>query len=248
MRRKKGLFAVGAIALFFLIAVTSMAHAAIRFEENDSTKIHRLHVFMNHGMIMFLDGINMKMVADMGMSPAIDPKASAYAVRNMKIGRKIIEMGLKGEQYKFLVELGFEDHPLMKTARELGETMLELVDLLESMKINQMAGEMIDLHHMHLLINEGVESVVQGSNMIMLTLLSSIPQIDQFLQNHGRNMVKDGRAVILDMFESDVYERLKAKETSLAEDSFVNQTKRCVNLSLKIVDIISRMEMIKGVP
>jgi hypothetical protein len=246
MRRGKGSFAVGVVALVVILAVTSTAKAAFRLEDDESTKIHRLHVLMNHGMIMFLDGINTKMIADMGMSPAIDPKAAAYSVRHMKMGRKIVEMGLHGELYEFLVELGFKEHPLMVTARELGENMLELMDVLESMKVDQMADEMMDMHHMHLLANEGLEDVVQGSNMIMATLLSSIPEIDQFLQNHGRNMVKDGRAVIEDMIASETYINLKQKEKTPGENSFASQTKRCADLSLKIADILSRMEIEKS--
>ena len=155
-------------------------------------------------------------------------------------------MGQHGELYEFLVELGFKEHPLMVTARELGETMLELMDVLESMKMDQMDDEMMDMHHMHLLINEGLEDVVQGSNMIMATLLSSIPEIDQFLQNHGRNMVKDGRAIIVGMIESETYMNLKQKEKTPGENSFASQTKRCADLSLKIADILSRMEIEKS--
>jgi hypothetical protein len=112
--------------------------------------------------------------------------------------------------------------------------------------MDQMTDEMMDMHHMHLLINEGLADVVQGANMIMTTLLSSIPEIDQFLQNHGRNMVKDGRAVIEDMIASETYMNLKQNEKIPGENYFVSQTKKCADLSLKIADILSRMEIEKS--
>ena len=87
MRRYSELITV-AVTLVLLLAVTSTTHAAFRLEEDESAKIHRLHVLMNHGMIMFLDGVNTKMISDMGMSPAIDPKAAAYSARHMNMGKK----------------------------------------------------------------------------------------------------------------------------------------------------------------
>lgn len=231
------------LMLLFTVVLSGAAHADIRLQDDDSSRIHRLHVLMNHGLIMFLDGINLLMVADMKMSPAFDEMTADYAKRNMAKGKKDIEQALAGDHMEILVEQGFEDHPLMKAAKDMGRTMLELVYLLEDMEMDQFVSKHMDLHHMHLLLNKGLKDVASGSNMIMATLLSSIPQVDQYLQMHGRNMIKDGRALIVGITQSDAYRRLQGKPDSPGGDRLVRQTKQCVDLSLRIVDILARMEM-----
>jgi len=236
------------LALFFAawFAVAPVAFAQIRTTEDDSMRIHRLHMLMNHGLIMFLDGINLKMVSNMKMTTSFDEQSEGYASKGMEEGRKAIELALSGEQNEILVEQGFGDHPLMKTARELGSTMLDLLTLLEKMEMEMMTNETMEIHHMHLLLNKGLENVAQGSNMIMATLLGSIPQIDQYLENQGWIMVKEGKTLIADITQSESYRKIQKTEGSSGESgesTLFAQTRQCADLSLKIADILSRMNI-----
>jgi hypothetical protein len=233
------------ITLFLsvLLASSPVAYAQFRTTDDDSMRIHRLHVLMNHGLIMFLDGIDLRMISNMQMSTTFDEQSEEYAAHSMKKGRKAIELALRGEQNEILVEQGFGDHPLMKTARELGDTMLDLLTVLEKMETGQMTSEAMEVHHMHLLLNRGLENVAQGSNMIMSTLLGSIPQIDQYLENQGWIMVKEGKTLIADVTQSAPYKRIQKTEGSPGEDPLFAQTRQCAELSLKIADILSRMSV-----
>lgn len=235
------------LSFVLILAVTILlpptASAQIRtFEEDDSSKIHRLHVLMNHGLIMFLDGINLRMISSMRMSPQVDYRTETFALHNIRKGEKAIETALTGDQMQILVEQGFGDHPLMRTAVELGETMLKLVEVLQEMDMEVTNQNLMDLHHMHLLTNKGLMNIAQGSNMIMATLLASIPQIDMYLANHGRNMAKEGRALIVEISGSSKYKELLK---SSGNEQFVAQRKQCTDLSLKIADILARMQMWK---
>jgi hypothetical protein len=243
MRRVKLLSIFLALFLGVLLASSPTANAQIRNTEDDSTKIHRLHVLMNQGLIMFLDGIDMKMISNMKMSTSFDLKSEEYASQSMNKGRYAIELALRGEQNEILVEQGFGNHPLMKTARELGEAMLDLLTVLEKMEMGQMTSETMEIHHMHLLLNRGLEDVAQGSNMIMTTLLTSIPQIDQYLENQGWIMVKEGKTLIAEVIESKTYRRILKADNTSSENSLYVQTRKCADLSLKIADIISRMNI-----
>jgi hypothetical protein len=243
MRQRVFYIGVPVMAILLLLSFPLKAVAQIRQMEDDSTRIHRLHVLMNQGLIMFLDGIDLKMVSNMKMSTSFDEKSQQYASRSMEKGRKAIELALRGEQNEILVEQGFGDHPLMKTARELGNTMLALLTVLEKMEMGQMTSETMDIHHMHFLLNKGLEDVAQGSNMIMVTLLSSIPQIDQYLENQGWVMVKEGKTLIAEVTQSEPYRRLQKTEGSSNENPLFAQTRQCADLSLQIADIISRMNI-----
>lgn len=242
---RQGAFTTGVMILAVLLLVTLPLKSSgqIRKTEDDSSRIHRLHVLMNQGLIMFLDGIDMKMVSKMKMSTSFDANSTEYALKSMERGRKAIELALRGEQNEILIEQGLGDHPLMKTARELGETMLDLVAVLEKMEMGQMTSEAMEIHHMHLLLNRGLEDVAQGSNMIMVTLLASIPQIDEYLENQGWIMVKEGKTLLAEVTRSDIYRRILETEGTSIENPFYVQTRKCADLSLKIADILSRMNI-----
>jgi hypothetical protein len=101
-------------------------------------------------------------------------------------------------------------------------------------------------------MNQGLIMFLDGidikmvSNMIIFTLLASIPQIDEYLENQGWIMVKEGRTLIAEVTRSDIYRRiLETEGTSLDNPIFV-QTRNCAELSLKIVDILSRMKLEMG--
>lgn len=243
MNKMKRIVITLAAVSTLLFAASSVTTAQLRQADDDSLKIHRLHVLMNQGLIMFLDGLDLKMVANMNMSTTFDAESKRYASSGMEKGRQAIELALNGEQNEILVEQGFGDHPLMKTARELGETMLDLIALLEKMEMRQDTSETMEIHHMHLLLNRGLESVAQGSNMIMVTLLSSIPLIDQYLENQGWLMVKEGKTLIADVTRSEAYKKILKAENTSDENSLFSQTRQCADLSLAIADILSRMNV-----
>ena len=242
MRHK--IFSIGIPVAAVLLLFSFHFNAGAQFIQRDdgSARIHRLHVLMNHGLIMFLDGVNLKMIFDMKMSTSFEAKSEEYASHGMEKGRNAIELALRGEQNEILVEQGFGDHPLMKTARELGDTMLDLLLVLEKMELGRATSETMEIHHMHLLLNKGLESVAQGSNMIMASLLASIPQIDQYLENQGWIMMKEGKTLIADVAQSEPYKRIQQTESSRDEALFA-QTRQCADLSLKIADILSRMNI-----
>ena len=244
MKITKRLVITLAAVLTLLFAASSVTTAQLRqADDDDSAKIHRLHVLMNQGLIMFLDGLDLKMVSNMNMSTTFDDESEKYAAHSMEKGRKAIELALNGEQNEILLEQGFGNHPLMKTARELGKTMLELISVLEKMEMGKSTNETMEIHHMHLLLNRGLENVAQGSNMIMVTLLSSIPQIDQYFENQGWTMVKEGKTLIAEVTQSKTYKRILNAENSSGESKLFSQTRQCANLSLKIADILSRMNV-----
>jgi hypothetical protein len=54
----------------------------------------------------------------------------------------------------------------------------------------------MDMHHMHTLMNHGLEMVAEGSNLVMLAEMKMTASIDPLTLEHGRRMMKDGKEVI----------------------------------------------------
>ncbi len=100
-----------------------------------------------------------------------------------------------------------------------------------------------------MLMNQGLIMFLDGvhikvvSNMIMVTLLASIPQIDECLENQGWIMVKEGRTLIEEVTRSDIYRRILETEGTSIENPLFVQTRQCADLSLKNADILSRMHI-----
>ena len=51
----------------------------------------------------------------------------------------------------------------------------------------------MDMHHMHTLMNHGLEMVAEGSNMVMLAEMKMTPSVDPMTLEHGRHMIKSGK-------------------------------------------------------
>ncbi len=100
-----------------------------------------------------------------------------------------------------------------------------------------------------MLMNQGLIMFLDGidikmvSNMIMVTLLASIPQIDEYLENQGWIMVKEGKTLIAEVTRSDIYRKILETEGTSIENPLFVQTRKCADLSLKISDILSRMNI-----
>jgi uncharacterized protein YbcI len=98
-------------------------------------------------------------------------------------------------------------------------------------------------------MNQGLIMFLDGvhikvvSNMIMVTLLASIPQIDECLENQGWIMVKEVRTLIGEVTRSDLYRRILETEGTSIENPLFVQTRQCADLSLKNADILSRMNI-----
>jgi hypothetical protein len=54
----------------------------------------------------------------------------------------------------------------------------------------------MDMHHLHMLMNHGLEMVAEGSNMVMLAEMKMTASVDPMTLEHGRSMIKTGKEVI----------------------------------------------------
>jgi hypothetical protein len=52
------------------------------------------------------------------------------------------------------------------------------------------------MHHLHMLMNHGLEMVAEGSNMVMLAEMKMASSVDPMTLEHGRHMIKSGKEVI----------------------------------------------------
>jgi len=131
----------------------------------------------------------------------------------------------------------------------LAVLLLVTLPFKSSSQIRQTEDDSSRIHRLHVLMNQGLIMFLDGidikvvSNMIMVTLLASIPQIDECLENQGWIMVKEGRTLIGEVTRSDLYRRILETEGTSIENPLFVQTRQCADLSLKNADILSRMNI-----
>jgi hypothetical protein len=59
-------------------------------------------------------------------------------------------------------------------------------------------------------------------------------------------MLKEGTTLIADITQSEAYKKILKTESSSIKNLLLTQTRQCADLSLKIADILSRMNIGSG--
>lgn len=240
MNGKKRLFALVVAGAFLFSA--GLFHAAYAKHGGDaSMDMHHLHKLMNHGLTMVAEGSNMVMIAQMAMAPSIDPMTLEHGRSMIKDGKAIIERATKGSEMQGLHKGGHGDADLMKYTHELGGAMLEVANMLEKMGMEgQASADMMTMHHMHIMINHGLEMAAQGSDLIMLGQMGMSKDIDKFSVEHGKAMLADGRSTVTAVISGKEMKELHAKGVG-ADNPVMKDTHTIGNAAMKVIDLLDKM-------
>jgi len=233
------LSAVFAMSATFSPAFLSTALAA--HGGNAPMEMHHLHTLMNHGLEMVAEGSNMVMLAEMKMTPAIDPMTLEHGRAMMKEGRDVIEHALKGPEMQAMHKAGHGDAPLMKYTHELGGAELALADMLANMSMEgPMTPDMMTMHHMHIMINHALEMAAQGANLVMLGQMGMAGDIDKYSVDHGNMMIGHARGILKEVMEgkamTDMHQRgIKGGNAMMAD------THKIGDAAKKVIDLLGSM-------
>jgi hypothetical protein len=120
-----------------LVFVVLMFFVSIVHAENPKQKgLHDMHMmmeFMDHGLCTALEGANMQMLGQMGMSEKLDKDAIVHGTIMVKDGKAMIKEMLEGEAMKKLYREGGFDKKVMDDLHELGNRMLKVIEQVEKL-------------------------------------------------------------------------------------------------------------------
>lgn len=206
-------------------------------------KMHHLHIMMNHGLGMVTEGSTLVMIADMKMSAGMDALTREHGVKMINSGRDVISGSLSGDDMEMMHKegMGPKDDPAMQASHDLGEAILKYADTLGKMKMESMSGSMMDMHHMHLLINHAVEMAAEGSNMAMLADMEMAGQVDRMSRDHGKLMIAEAKSVIAAVTESKAMTGMHKEGKGPDKDPMMGQTHELIEQALKIIDLLEKM-------
>jgi hypothetical protein len=234
------------LALAFLLSVGPFcsAYAEEMMHEHGSDasmQMHHLHILMNHGLEMVVEGSNMVMLADMKMTPSLDPMTAEHGRAMIKSGKEVIEHALKGPEMQAMHKAGHGDAPLMKYTHELGEAELSVVNMLEKMSMEgPMSADMMTMHHMHIMMNHALEMAAQGSNMVMLGQMGMAKDIDKYSIEHGKMMFSDAKAMVNEVMGGKAMTDMHQKGVVMS-NAMMAETHKIGDASKKVIDLLDKM-------
>jgi hypothetical protein len=99
----------------------------------------------------------------------------------------------------------------------------------------------MDMHHLHLLMNHGLEMVAEGSNMVMLAEMKMASSLDPMTLEHGRQMIKSGKEVINHALTGP---EMQAMHTAGHGDApLMKYTHELGNAMMDVVTMLEKMSM-----
>jgi hypothetical protein len=244
MRSKVTFFSCLVLMMFLFVGLSSHVFAEEMKHMHGgkaSMEMHHLHMLMDHGISMVVEGSNMAMLAEMKMAPGVDQKTLQHGQHMIKEGKDLITRCLNGPEMMAMMKMHAKD-PLMDYTHQLGEAMLKVTDILEKMPMEDMSSpDMMEMHHMHMMVNHALQMAADGANLIMLGQMSMAGDVDKLSIEHGKAMMNDGKSMVTDMMESKEMKEMHAKGMTPEESPMMGMSHKQAEAVMKVIDLLSKM-------
>ncbi len=243
MRSKVTLFSCLVLMVFLFVGLSSHVFAEeMKHKKGDaSMEMHHMHMLMNHGISMVVEGSNMVMLAEMKMAPGVDPETLQHGKHMIKEGKDLITRILNGPDMMAMMKMHAKD-PLMDYTHQLGESMLKVTDIIEKMSMKDMSSpDMMEMHHMHMMINHALQMAADGANLIMLGQMGMAGDVDKLSIDHGKEMMKDGKSMVTDMMESKEMKEMHAKGMTPEKSPMMEMSHKQAEAVMKVIDLLYKM-------
>lgn len=228
-----------AFSLILTFAWSGGARAGVSEMDNDSSmKIHHVHTLLGHAMGMIIEGSALIMNAQMQMAPGYDEMDARRGYINLETGRSLIQGALSGDDMIAMHEAGLEDHADMKNVHRLGRAILDYIEIVEKMQIEVMNEGILDMHHMHMLVNHALSKMANGFNLVTLGNMGMAGDLDDFTVTHGRLMMDEADPIIATVIESQSMKDLHAAGRGPDGDIYMFETHRLIDKAREIINLL----------
>lgn len=124
----------------FTVIVVSVAALLFSFAAQAETVkqkgLHDMHMIMrlmDHGMCSALEGSDLQMLGEMGMSEKLNKDAIVHGSIMIKDGKAMIKEMLEGKAMQELYKEGGFDKKIMDDLHDLGEKMIKVIEQIEKL-------------------------------------------------------------------------------------------------------------------
>jgi hypothetical protein len=102
-------------------------------------------------------------------------------------------------------------------------------------------GHGMSMHHQHLTINHALGMALEGSNLVMLGQMGMAKGVDKVSVDHGKMMIKNGRALWNEVMSGKTMMGMHSGGTSPADNPMMKFTHEFASAQLKVIDILKEM-------
>jgi hypothetical protein len=120
-----------AVVVFF-----SFSAGAETVKQKGLHNMHMIMRFMDHGLYSALEGADLQMLGQMGMSEKLNKDAIVHGTIMIKDGKAMIREMLEGKAMQELYHEGGFDKKLMDELHDLGEKMIKVMEQIEKLHEN----------------------------------------------------------------------------------------------------------------
>lgn len=124
------------LAITLISVVVILLALDAQAEKPTEKGLHDMHMmmqFMDHALCSALEGANLQMLGQMGISEKLDKDAIVHGTIMVKDGKAMIKEMLEGRAMRELYKEGGFDKGIMDDLHKLGEKMLEVIEQVEKL-------------------------------------------------------------------------------------------------------------------
>jgi uncharacterized protein YpmB len=231
------------IAMAVLFAGSATVGMAMKHGQGGGHEMsmHHQHEMINHSLGMALQGSNLVMLGQMEMVPGLDKMTIDHGKKMLKNARTMMNDTMSGDAMMKMHSTGMSpaDNPMMKYTHQLGEAVMKVMDLLG--KHADMKGHSMEVHHQHVILNHALKMALEGSDMIMTGQMGMAPGVDSHSVTHGKNMMKEARALWNEVMSGDSMMTMHGKGMSPDKNKGMAFTHGLAEAQITVMDLLEKM-------
>lgn len=237
----------GIVALFIIGNSPVLAkHTGKKAGSDAAMALHHMHTILDQGLIMVMQGANLRMLSCMDMTPCIDQTTWAHAGKMIAEGKNMIKEMLSGSHMREMHEQGGWSDPHMAYTHELGAAVLAVVDDADQMAPGDTAlPDRSKMCQIRIALNHALEMAAEGANLVMLGKMTMAGGIDEYSITHGRKMITEARTLWDETIDGQAMKALYAARTTPEASVQMSRIHRMVKDGDKVLVLLVKMDTMK---
>jgi hypothetical protein len=234
------------VALAMLMLIGANKAMAMDMESGHEMTSHHQHMMLNHALGMVLEGSNLVMLSEMGMSTEVDTMSAEHGNMMIKNGTTMYNEIMSGKEMLGMHHEGKDPmkDPTMAYTHKLAEKELIVMDLLGKMPKMEKGADMT-MHHQHITLNHALKMALTGANTVMLGQMGMAGGIDEIDIKHGRMMIKEAKALFNDVMSGSKMMKMHEEGTSPESNEAMQYTHKLAEAQLQVITLLEEMPGIK---
>jgi hypothetical protein len=102
-------------------------------------------------------------------------------------------------------------------------------------------GHGMTMHHQHTMLNHALGMALEGSNLVMLGQMGMAKGVDKVSVDHGKMMIKNGRALYNEVMTGKTMTGMHSGGTSPTDNPMMEYTHKLASAQLKVFDLLKEM-------